>query len=108
MSIKKLLSGLVVVLVVGEIATMAAYAQRNTPGKAKFDLSKVTCRELLLMEGEEQDFTIVFYHGMMNGKNNDMMFDELALATSTDNIMNHCIDNPNDTVINAFTKFRSN
>ncbi len=67
---KKFLSSLILTVVVSETLTLTTYAQDYVPGRAKFDIDKVTCRELLLMDGEEQGYTLLFYHGIMSGKKN--------------------------------------
>ncbi len=72
----------------------------------KVDLNDIDCREMLKMDDEEKQFTLIFFHGFSSGKNSQMTFDELALTKATDGIEDHCIDNPNDKLLTAFEKFR--
>ena len=65
------------------------------------DLKTQDCRTMLKMSGD-RDFTIVFYHGFMSGKNNDTVFNAPELSAITDQIFDHCIDNPNDSLLTVF------
>ena len=66
------------------------------------DLKTQDCRTLLRMSGKERDFTLVFYHGFMSGMKNDTVFNGPELAEATDQIIDHCIDNPNDGLLKVF------
>jgi hypothetical protein len=66
------------------------------------DLKTQDCRTLLKMSGGDRDFTIVFYHGFMSGKKNDTVFNGPELSAITDQIYDHCIDNPNDSLLTVF------
>jgi len=66
------------------------------------DLKTQDCRTLLKMSGTERDFTLVFYHGFMNGMKNDTIFNGPELSEATDQIIDHCIDNPNDGLLKVF------
>ena len=72
----------------------------------KFQISEVTCREILTMPGDEQDFTIVFFHGFVSGKENVVEFDAPALGEATGKILDHCIGNPDDSLLSAFETVR--
>ena len=43
----------------------------------------------------------------MSRKNNDASFDPIAFAKATDNVRDYCIDNPQESVISVFEKYRS-
>ena len=66
------------------------------------DLKTQDCRTLLRMSGSDRDFTVVFYHGFMSGKKNDTVFNAPELSAITDQIYDHCIDNPNDSLLAVF------
>ena len=72
----------------------------------KVDIKSVNCRELLLMNGEDAGFTMVFFHGYMSGKNNLASFYPDAYAKTTDQVRSHCIDNPQEPLIDVFEKYR--
>lgn len=74
--------------------------------KAKFAIDKVTCRDVLKMDGEERAYTFVFFHGYVSGKRNTVAFDADALSTATDKVEDFCIDNPKELLLVAFEKSR--
>ena len=85
-----------------------AYAQdasSQTDGPI-IDLGSMTCRELLQMPGEEEENTLIFLHGFMSGKNNELMLDVQALTAVTDQVRNYCIDNPEEGLLSAFERYR--
>ena len=81
-----------------------ADAQANDANK--IDMGSITCRDLLKMSGEEEQNTMIFFHGYFNGIKKDLSIDEDALTKATDDIKDFCIDNTNETVAKAFEKFR--
>ena len=78
-------------------------ASQETPKvNVLVDLKTQDCRTLLRMSGDERDFTLIFYHGFMSGMKNDTIFNGPELAEATDQIIDHCIDNPNDGLLKVF------
>ena len=65
-----------------------------------------TCRDLLQMSGESRDFTMIYMHGFMSGKKNELLFDAPKLTAATDVVVDHCINNPDDKLLTAFEKAR--
>jgi hypothetical protein len=83
--------------------TAAAYAQDKEP---VIDIQSISCRDMLKMEHSEQDFTLVYLHGFINGTKNEMTFDGPALKAATEKIFDHCIDNPSDNLLKVFQENR--
>lgn len=107
----KLLWGAAVAVAIAPLSALSAYAQENAAVEAvreslTFELTDIDCRSLLQMEGDEREFTLIFFHGVMTGKNGEMTFDEPVLAEATDNIVDYCIDHPEDALITVFEKYR--
>lgn len=71
----------------------------------KIEIGKVSCRDMLLMN-DDQEFTLVFLHGFMSGKKNETVYDDKNLTEATDKIVEYCVDNPNDALLGVFEKFR--
>ena len=69
------------------------------------NLSRIRCRDLLLMNGEEREYTMVFFHGVMVGKKNQMTIDEARLGKTSDEILNYCVSNPEKKLMIAFEKY---
>ena len=98
---KKLLCPLVTILVLSGISVVKAQEPQD-----EIDVTTIDCRTLLQMDGDDQDSTILFFHGLMTAKNNESVILVDKLGEATDNVVNYCIDNPNDTLLNTFTKYR--
>ncbi len=76
--------------------TAAAYAQDKEP---VVDIQTIDCRTMLKMEHSEQDFTLVYLQGFINGTKNEMVFDGPALRAATEKVFDQCIDNPSDNLL---------
>ena len=70
------------------------------------DMNTVDCRTMLKMDAEEQDFTLIYFHGYISGVKGDTQFDGPMLREATNTIMDYCIDNPSAMVMEAFEKNR--
>jgi hypothetical protein len=73
----------------------------ETPG-VQYQIDKTTCRELLQMSGDSRDFSMIFMHGFMSGKKNELLFDAPTLTAATDVAVDYCINNPDNTLLSAF------
>ena len=98
---KKLLCPLVTILVLSGISVVKAQEPQD-----EINLTTIDCRTLLQMDGDDQDSTILFFHGFMTAKNNESVILVDKLGEATDNVVNYCIDNPDETLLNTFTKYR--
>ena len=77
-----------------------------SPATGEFSLKSLTCRDALKMgRGESRD-TVLFFHGFMSGKKNEMIFKADALAEATDRIIDGCIDSPDTSLFEMFEKYR--
>jgi len=72
---------------------------------ATVEIEKVTCKDLLLMY-DDQEATLVFFHGFLSGKKGEMIYKDQELTEATDKILEHCVDNPAVSVLSVFEKFR--
>ena len=85
------------------LAATTAWAQDEG---GQINLETLDCRTMLKMENEARDFTLIFFHGFMSGKKSEMMFDGPALTEVTEKVLDHCIDNPSDTLLTTFESLR--
>lgn len=97
----KVLSVLVLLAVMAAVNITISFSEEKKQGVV-IDLNTVDCRRLLKMTGDERDFTLTFFHGLISGIKQDMIFNAPVLAEATDQVINHCIDNPNDTLLKVF------
>jgi hypothetical protein len=72
----------------------------------KVEIDKITCREMLKMGADERAFTMIFMHGFISGKKDELVFDAPALTAATDAVLDACIDNPDQTLLGMFGKVR--
>lgn len=103
--IHKFLCILALTTLVTELSFKPTYAQEDSQNTT-VDLSKISCREVLKMPGEDKQFTFVFFHGLITGKNKQMTIDRIALREATDKITDYCIENPKASLMSAFEKYR--
>jgi hypothetical protein len=61
---------------------------------------------LLKLNDSEQEAAIMFFHGYISGKNGELTVDVSALGEVSDKVIDHCIDNPNDFLLNVFEQYR--
>ena len=84
-----------------------SFAQAQDEDMAgKIDLETLDCRTMLKMENEARDFTLIFFHGLISRKKSEMIFDGPALTEVTEKVLDHCIDNPSDTLLATFEALR--
>ncbi len=66
------------------------------------DLQGVTCREILKSEGEDRTNTLIFMHGYISGQKGETTINAPVLADVTNQILDTCIDNPEQTLLSVF------
>ncbi|MGK7940728.1 MAG: HdeA/HdeB family chaperone [Crocosphaera sp.] len=103
--INKLFGILLLTIIVSQGSIVDSFAQESSED-TKVDLNKISCRELLKMPGKDKELTLVFFHGLMTAKNNQMIIDRIALREATNKITDDCIDNPNLMLMTVFDKYR--
>jgi len=85
------------------LSSLTALAQDKDP---VIEMSKVDCRTMLKMDADEQDFTLIYFHGYISGTKGETLFDGPVLREATNKIMDYCIENPSATLMEAFEKNR--
>lgn len=65
-------------------------------------VTTLTCRSLLQASGDERDLLLAIFHGYVAGKRGDATMDTVKMAFATDDVVAHCIDKPDATVLDAF------
>ena len=91
-------------IMVGGGAAMAEESASVATGE--FNLKSLTCRDALKMPRTESRDTVLFFHGFVSGKKNEMIFNADKLAEATDRIVDGCIDNPDTSLLEMFEKNR--
>jgi hypothetical protein len=73
----------------------------------KVQLDEMTCAEMLIQSGKERDFTMIYFHGVINGLQKDFLFDAVKVSEATDMIYTMCIADTNANLLEVFKKARS-
>lgn len=85
---------------------VSAVAQEQTEEPVTLDISTIDCRTMLKMESDEQDYTLIYFHGFKSGQANEVIFNGPELLAATDAIMDYCIDNPSAPLMKAYDENR--
>ncbi|MDJ0844502.1 HdeA/HdeB family chaperone [Crocosphaera sp.] len=88
--------------------TLFGFGVSTTQVRAEkmFDVATITCKDLLLMEGDQRDSTLVFFHGVMLGRNNTTMLDTEKITNQTDQVLEMCIAKPASKLMSVFEETR--
>jgi hypothetical protein len=86
------------------LAGFAAAAQDQEA--VVIDIQTIDCRTMLKMDNEEQEFTLLYFHGFKSGKDGNMTFNGPEFFAATEAIMDYCIDNPSQSLLKAFEEKR--
>ncbi len=81
-----------------------AYAQEQE--SVVLDIQTIDCRTMLKMDDDEQEFTLIFFHGFKSGQEGNAIFNGPEFLAATNAIMDYCIDNPGQTLMKAFDEKR--
>ena len=68
------------------------------------DLGEVSCKEVMILSGEDRDISIAFAHGYMLGKNDTTRYEIDKLAKITDAFIDYCLDHPAEKALASFEK----
>jgi len=90
-------------VVILPVAGLSALAQDGDP---VIEMTTVDCRTMLKMDADEQDFTLIYFHGYISGTKSETLFNGPVLREATNKVMDYCIDNPSAMLMEAFEKNR--
>jgi len=82
------------------------WSQSDAEETTDIDLETLGCRTMLKMDDDDREFTLVFFHGLISGRQGEMIFKAEALAEATDRVLDQCIDSPDETLLSVFEKAR--
>ena len=95
------------------IACLALAAANFLPASAPAQMSprpqviqvdQLKCHQLASLEPERRDRLMVYFNGYVDGMRRHTVWDEVAVGAMIDRALGHCRDNPNDTILSAFTR----
>ena len=90
------------------ICPVIVYGQSESQpdNESTVNTETLACRSLLKQSDSDQEATITYYHGFMNGKNNELTVDVVKLADISEKVFDHCVDNPNDSLLSVFEQYQ--
>ena len=90
------------------LPSVPVYGQNGTKQEdpSTIDAGTLACRYLLKLNDSDREATMAYYQGFMSGKKNDLIVDVARLGNISDRVIDHCIDNPNDSLITVFEQYR--
>ena len=68
------------------------------------DLGEFSCKDVMILSGEDRDISIAFAHGYMLGKNKTTQYEIEKLAKITDAFIYYCLDHPAENALASFEK----
>jgi hypothetical protein len=83
-----------------------AQSETMSEDNSVVDLETISCRDLLKLNDEDKRSTIIFFHGYMSGKQSDLTADVDVLGEISNQVIDYCIDNPDDTLMSVFNRYR--
>ena len=92
------------------ISSVSVYGQNRAKQEdsSTIDAGTLACRYLLKLDDSDQQATMAYYQGFMSGKKNQLIVDVTKLGDVSENVIDHCIDNPNDSLLTVFEQYRKN
>ncbi len=92
------------------IPTISVYGQNGTKQEdsSMIDTASISCRELLKLEDSDKQATMAYLHGFISGQKNELKVDVDKLREISDQVIERCIDRPNDSVLSLFERYRRN
>ena len=92
------------------IPSVVVYGQNESKQEnaSMINAGTLACRALLKQNDSDQEATLAYYHGFMSGKNNELTVDVVKLGDISDQVIDYCIDNPNDPLLKIFERYRNN
>jgi len=95
-------SALFLSLVLASAARGESAAELDADKAHALPVATLDCRTLLQAGGEERDLLLALFHGYVAGKAGAAEMDTVKMSFTTDRVIDHCIDNPDDSVLAAF------
>ena len=96
--------------VAAALLLVAGHGATQQPAKAAAksdqgdDLERYLCKDVMRMTGEDRIIATAVLHGYTLGKKSATKYVPAELSKITDSFVEHCLNNPNDKALQAFTK----
>ena len=82
-------------------------AAPSDPSARTVSLDSFLCKDVMRMSGDDRLIATALLHGYLLGKKGTIKYVPAELGKVTDSFTEHCLSNPNDNALEAFTKLAS-
>lgn len=89
------------VLVGTAVLTVGSASAQDKSDRA---VEQFSCKDILRESGEARNVAVAFLHGYMLGKSGGSKFNVAAMAKQTDHLIDRCLENPSEKLIEAMAK----
>ena len=80
-------------------------AKSSEPAKEQsFDLSELTCWDVMTLEEAERGTVLFLYYGYVSGVKNELVHDGATITKVLTTLGEHCNENPDDNLLKLMTK----
>ncbi len=92
------------------LPSVSVYGQNGVKQEdnSTLDAGTLACRYMLKLNDNDREATMAYYQGFMSGKKNELLVDVERLGDISERVLDHCIDNPNDSLLTVFEQYRKN
>ncbi|MGK7948832.1 MAG: HdeA/HdeB family chaperone [Xenococcaceae cyanobacterium] len=92
------------------LPSVSVYGQNGAKQEdtSTIDAGTLACRYVLKLDDSDRQATMAYYQGFISGKKNELIVDVGRLGNISERVIDHCIDNPNDSLITVFEQYRKN
>lgn len=91
-------------LVVEHSAAQPAKTDQTTKSDKADDLDRFLCKDVMRMSGDDRVIAISVLHGYTLGRKGATKYVPAELSKISDSFVEHCLNNPNDKALQAFTR----
>jgi hypothetical protein len=89
------------------VVAPAAWSQNApTPATPERTVEQYLCKDVMRESGTNRDVAIAFLHGYLLGKSGSSKFNIETVHRQTEAFMDICLNNPNETALEAMQKVR--
>jgi hypothetical protein len=88
----------------GAAQTSSAKTERPVKSDQPDDLDRYLCKDLMRMSGDDRVIALSALHGYTLGRKGTTKYVPAELSKISDSFIEHCLSNPNDKALPAFSR----
>ncbi len=87
------------------VSPLAFASDQEASVEEMYAITEVTCKEVMILGGDDRDEVISFLHGYLAGEARKSVIDIVKLGLTTDKFLDKCLDSPNEKALNTLRSF---